>query len=524
MPTLTFRAEDIPDGGMRGYELDDRKILILRDGDDIRAFEGSCPHAGAPLAKGVRCAGRVVCPWHHAAFAVDDGSLIEPPATEGLPRFDVSRNGDECIVDPEKTVPSQHAGPGGKEHIVIIGAGAGAFMAAHTLRAKGHQGEIVLLSPEGVAPYDRTMLSKAYLAGKLTEDKLALGGPEWADKHRITIRQRSAVALDRDAHQVILDGDERLSYDKLIVAAGAQPTDGGLKGSHLEGVYVLRSLEEARRLRAAAKAKRVVIVGSGFIAMEAAASLSGDDGASSVTVLGKSDHVMASMLGPEPAAALTALHRKHGVDIRNNVQVEAIIGDSDAVTSVQLKDAPAVPADIVLLGLGVHVDHPVLASLTNEAGDIAVGAHMEVAPDIQVIGDIVSAPTATGRVQVQHWRVAMQEGLVAAGHVVSSGTRPDMSGRVPFFWTMQYGKSIRYVGHAPTDAPRHVWGDPAKLSFIEFSFGDGRVVAAAGCGRDTEIAAIEECLRLGIDLDQAEVRDGPFDLVARLLSRHTISD
>jgi len=524
VPTFRFNVNDIPDGGMRGYASDDTKLLVLRDGDRVRAFEGACPHAGATLADGVRCKGRVVCPWHHGAFSVDDGGLLEPPAVNGLGAFAIERNGDVCTVDTEarlttetiSVVPESSAGAG--PHVVIVGAGVGSFMAAQTLRQRGHRGLITMLAPEGTPPYDRTMLSKNFLADGGSPDELALGEGDWAETHGITLVSDSATALDRGKKEITLASGKSLRYDRLIVATGAEPTDGHLPGADLEGVHFLRSLVDSQSLHDAAGGKRVVIVGTGFIGMEAASALSGEHGAASVTVLGQGKQIMASVLGRDAAGALAARHAARGVDIHLGVEVKQLVGDGGRVTAVELADGTKVEADIVLLGLGVRPRTSLLADLADDDGALHADAQMRVAPDIQAIGDIALAPSVSGTLRVEHFRVAMQHGMVAANALLESTEGSDAGERVPFFWTMQVDKSLRYVGHASPGAGKHLWGSATDMTFIEFSFEGQRVVAVAGCGKDTELAAVEECLRLGVVLSEDAIRRGPFDLVAHLRS------
>ncbi|WCE03923.1 FAD-dependent oxidoreductase [Pseudoxanthomonas sp. JBR18] len=515
MATIHFQTRDIPDGGMRGYAADDQKILILRDGERIRAFQGTCPHAGADLSEGVRCAGRVVCPWHHAAFDTTDGGLREPPATEHLTRFVVERDGDGWCVDTSRTAPTSAPIPQlANDHVVIVGAGASAFMTAQTLRLRGYAGHITMLAPEGVAPYDRTMLSKAFLAGEMDADDLPLGGQDWADRQRITLVKTPVSALDMAHKHVTLAGGERLRYDHLVVATGASPESADLPGADLSGVHMLRSLDDAKSLREGAQGQDIVIVGTGFIGLEAAASLVGDGGAKSVTVIGPDDQILRGLLGPEPARAIQDLHAHNGVRFRLGQRVEALHGDGQ-VDAVILEDGTRVKCGLALLGLGVTPDAGLLGEFVDEDGAVKVDAGMRVAPSVYAVGDIAAAPTACGRLRVEHWRVAMQEGMAAAEAILAR-QQGAMDGRVPFFWTMQYGKSLRYVGHARPGAERHLWGDPGSLDFIEFSLEGGYAVAAAGVGQGKALAAFEELLRGGRSPSADEIKAGPFDLVQAL--------
>ena len=513
MPTLEFHAHDVPDGGMHTFEIGDQKVLVTRDGDECRAYDALCPHAGANLGEGLRCGVRVICPWHHATFEASSGELIEPPALHGLTRYKLSRDGDTWRVDlNEEVAPDSPPESGKGKHTVIVGGGAAGFMAAQTLRTGGYAGRITVLSAENRAPYDRTALSKAYLSGKKPEEKLPLGGPDWARQHDIEVREGVRVeALDRDAHTVRLAGKETLNYDALIVATGATPNTLKVPGAELAGIYQLRSLEDAESLKEAAAGKHLVIVGSSFIGLEAASSLV--DSAASVTVIGQEAEIMSRAVTPTVGQAIRALHQQHGVKFYLSAEVESFEGSGQA-EAVKLKSGERIRADLVLLGVGVQPNSDLLSELANDKGAVPVDENMRAAPDVYAVGDIALAPNVLGEMRVEHWRVALQGGMVAAQDILKQPA--PMSGRVPFFWTQQYGKSLRYVGHAGSLDDTHLWGDPAELKFIEFTFNDGRAVAASGMGQDKELIAFEELLRQQRAPSADELRAGVFSLAGRL--------
>ena len=520
MSTFTFDADAVADGAMKSFDYGKRKILIVRAGDDYRAFEGKCPHAGADLGQGVLCAGRVICPWHHATFDAHSGALLEPLATEGLTRYQLRRDGERCIVDLESSLSfAQPAAQGSDQHVVIVGAGAGGFMAAHTLRQHGFAGRVTLVDPDHAAPYERPMLSKMFLAGEADVGDLGLGGEQWAKKNHIERRYSRATSVAPGTRKLDLDHGDPLVYDALIVATGARPRSVDLPGVDLPGVYTLRSLADAVALKKAAHGKHVVIVGTSFIGMEAAASLGADHGAKSVHVIGNKDEVLQPMLSPGTARELRRSHESHGVVFHLGSALRRITGD-DQADGVELENGEMVKAELVLLGLGVTPRSELLQEFANDKGAVPVDEHMRVQDNIYAVGDIALAPTVLGPLRIEHWRVAMQQGMVAALAVLGRpGTGMDR--RVPFFWTGQFGKSLRYVGHARGDAPHHVWGDVGKLDFIEFSFEGQRTVAAAGMQRDADLDAFELLLKMGRAPSADEIRSGGFMLADRL---HGISE
>ena len=515
MSTFTFPADAVADGAMKSFEHGKRKILIVRTGEDYRAFDAVCPHAGADLGKGAFCAGRVICPWHHATFDAHSGALLEPLATRGMTCYELRREGDRCVVDLGAVLSFAKPSPqGADQHVVIVGAGGGGFMAAHTLRQHGFVGRLTLVDPDHGAPYERPMLSKQFLSGKVDVDEIGMGGENWAQKNHIERRYSRAVSVDPDKHQLVMERGDPLGYDHLIVATGARPRSVDLPGVDLPGVHTLRSFADAQALKQAAHGKRVVIVGTSFIGMEAASSLSGDKGAKSVTVVGMENEVLQPMLSARTARELRRLHESHGVIFHLGSGLTKITGD-DRANGVELENGATLKAELVLLGLGVTPRSELLKDFADEHGAVRVDEHMRVEGDIYAVGDIALAPTVLGPLRIEHWRVAMQQGMVAALAVLGQ-PGAGMDRRVPFFWTGQFGKSLRYVGHAGGDAPHHLWGDPAKLDFIEFSFDGQRTVAAAGLQHDADMDVFELLLQMGRAPSADEIQSGAFDLGGRL--------
>ena len=309
--TVTISKADIPSGGMKSYKQeDDSIILITRDDDEFHAFDGKCPHAGADLGTGLRCGNRVVCPWHHATFDSRDGSLLEPIATAGLTRYTVTDNGDKLLIDTSVQLNERVEHDKLPDtHTIIVGGGGAGFMTAHQLRQGGYGGKITLISKEDKAPYNRPLLSKAFLAGKMSEDKLLLGGSDWASNNNIDLRLNQTVSkvLPNESTIVIEDNhgnSERQSADFLVVATGAEPNLPPIKGAEMDGVYTLRSMEDAKLIKAASHDQRVVIIGTGFIGMEVASALAQAGTTASITVVGQSDRVMGNIVSETVSNAL----------------------------------------------------------------------------------------------------------------------------------------------------------------------------------------------------------------------------
>ena len=554
--TVTISKADIPSGGMKSYKQDDDSIiLITRDDSTFHAFDGKCPHAGADLGDGLRCGNRVVCPWHHATFDSRDGTLLEPLAIEGLTQYEVTDNGDSLTVNTsakrDKKVKNDKLTD---THTIIVGGGGAGFMTAHQLRNTGYGGKITLISADDKAPYNRPLLSKAFLAGNMPEEKLLLGGADWASKNNIELRLNQTVSevLPNERTIVIKDengNDDKQTADFLVVATGAEPNIPPFKGVELDGVYTLRSMDDAKLIIAASHDQRVVSVGTGFIGMEVASALAQAGTTASITVIGQDHRVMGNIVSETVSNALIKLHEDNGINFVFNAsiaeitEVEKAADDSNSgnddgnivnnansnddgnfsqVSGVKLDNGEQIDADIVILGTGVSPRIELLHEV-NDADGVQVDSHLQLRDGVYALGDIAKAPNQLGRMRIEHWRVALQHGMVTAAAILNDDIN-SLEERIPFFWTMQYGKSLRYSGHTATPDHGILLGSPDILNYIEYYFDDDsentRASAASSLGRDKELVAFSELLRRGHAPTRAQINAG-FDIIdqAQVLSR-----
>ena len=542
--TVTITKSDIPNGGMKSYKQDDDSIiLITRDDDEFHAFDGKCPHAGANLGDGLRCGHRVVCPWHHASFDSRDGSLLEPIATEGLTQYELINDGDNVTVDTSATINKPIENDKLTDtHTIIVGGGGAGFMTAHQLRQGGYGGKITMISKDDKAPYNRPLLSKAFLAGNMDEDKLLLGGSDWASSNDIDLHLNQTVSevLPNEATIVIENenGDStRQTADFLVVATGASPITPPIKGAETDGVYTLRSMADAKLIKAASHDQRVVIIGTGFIGMETASALAQAGTTASITVIGQGSRVMSNIVSETVSNALIKLHEEKGIDFVFDATVNEITkierqvdkdGDSNNqafsnVGGVTLANGEHIDADIVVLGTGVSPRTEILHEV-NDPDGVQVDAHLQLRDGIYALGDIAKPTNQMGRMRIEHWRVALQHGMVTAAAILNDDNVDSLEARIPFFWTMQYGKSLRYSGHAATPDHNILFGTPDTLDYIEYYFddegADTRASAASTLGRDKELVAFSELLRRGHAPTRAQLNAG-FDMIdqAHALSR-----
>ena len=540
--TVTIDKADIPNGGMKSYKQDDDSIiLITRDDSTFQAFDGKCPHAGADLGNGLRCGHRVVCPWHHATFDSRDGTLLEPIAIEGLTQYQITDHGDSVLVDTSAKINQKVKNDKLTEtHTIIVGGGAAGFMTAHQLRNTGYAGKITLISKEAKAPYNRPLLSKAFLAGNMPEEKLLLGGMDWAQKNNIELRLNQTVSevLPNECTIVMTDesgNKDTQTADFLVVATGASPVIPPINGADLDGVYTLRSMDDAKLIKAASHDQRVVVIGTGFIGMEVASALAQAGTTASITVIGQDHRVMGNIVSETVSNALIKLHEDNGIKFVFDATVNEITkvenkaeNAEDAKTfsqigGVTLASGEHIDADIVILGTGVSANTELLAEVEDRDG-VQVDSHLQLRDGVYALGDIANATGQMGRMRIEHWRVALQHGLVTAAAILKDDTVVSLDARVPFFWTMQYGKSLRYSGHAVTPDNNILVGSPDKLDYIEYYFddegADTRASAASTLGRDKELVAFSELLRRGLAPTRAQINAG-FDIIeqAQVLSR-----
>ncbi|WP_216679748.1 FAD-dependent oxidoreductase [Hymenobacter siberiensis] len=511
-------SASLPEGGLKSFPTpnDGPQVLLTRQQGRVHAFAAHCPHYGAPLEKGRVVGGKLICPWHHACFKLESGHLCEPPALDDLPAFAV-READGRIwvqlpdsppASTEKPAATPTAEVGGTppaalaqapvdaRTLVIIGGGAAGQYAAQTLRREGFKGRLVMVSADEAAPYDRTKLSKAYLAGKAKPAALPLRQPEFYQQQRIELLTNTqATGLDLKKQEIHFENHPPLRYDQLLLALGGTPnTLPKLPGHDLPGVHTLRTQADADAILEATKeAKQVVVIGSSFIGMEAASSLVSET--RQVTVVAQEKVPFERVLGPEIGQMFRQLHEEKSVRFETEAEVTALLGEGGHVSGVQLKSGKILPAEAVVLGVGVRPATGFLKDVFDlgKDGSVPVDAQLRAAENVYAAGDIARFPLAPGGAptRIEHWRLAQQHGHTAARNMLG---RQEAFTAAPFFWTQQFGKSLRYAGHAEQWDEIIYHGVVAQQNFLAFYVQAGRIVAVAGMGRDTAMLYITELL------------------------------
>jgi 3-phenylpropionate/trans-cinnamate dioxygenase ferredoxin reductase component len=366
--------------------------------------------------------------------------------------------------------------PNDQTHI-IVGASLTGAKAAETLRQNGFEGRIVVIGAEDERPYERPPLSKDYLRGEVEREKVYVHDEGFYAEHDIELRLgREAVRLDTSNNELELDDGDRLRYDRLLLATGAEPRRLSMRGADLDGVFYLRSVEDSDTLR-----KRldgggsVVVVGAGWIGSEVAASAR--QRGLEVTVVEPASVPLERVLGAELGGVYRDIHTDHGVRMLLGTGVEAFEG-YPAVERVRTDDGRELECDFVVVGVGVEPR----TRLAAEAGiavdnGVVVDAQLQASvPGVFAAGDVANAhhPFYSEHIRVEHWANALNQGPAAARNML--GQR-DPYERLPYFFSDQYDVGMEYTGFARSWDRVVFRGDPATREFVAFWLVEDRVVA-----------------------------------------------
>jgi len=397
--------------------------------------------------------------------------------------------------------------------VLIVGAGHGGAQAAIALRQGKFDGSIAIVGDEPELPYERPPLSKEYLAGDKSFDRILIRQPAFWEERQVTMLPgRRVVAVDPAARCVTTDDGTEIGYGKLVWAAGGHARRLSCDGHDLTGVHTVRTRADADRMIAELPdVTHAVVIGGGFIGLEAAAVLA--KLGKHVTLLEALDRVMARVAGPELSRFYEAEHRAHGVDVRLGVAVTAIEGDGK-VTGVRLADGNVVSADLVVVGIGiVPAVEPLIAAGADGGNGVRVDAHCRTSlPDIFAVGDCaLHANRFAGgdEVRLESVQNATDQATVAAKAILGD----DLAyAATPWFWSNQYDLKLQTIGLSIGYDQAVVRGDPATRSFSVVHLKQGRVIALDCVNATKDYVQGRKLVEMGAVIDLVRLADASVPL------------
>jgi 3-phenylpropionate/trans-cinnamate dioxygenase ferredoxin reductase component len=401
---------------------------------------------------------------------------------------------------------------------VIVGASLAGAKAAETLREEGFDGRLVLVGAEHERPYERPPLSKDYLRGEVGREKVYVHPEGFYAENDIELRLgRTAASLDTSNRELELDDGERLRYDRLLLATGAEPRRLSIPGAELDGVLYLRSVEDSDALRARLdRGGAVVVVGSGWIGAEVAASAR--QRGLEVTVIDPASVPLERVMGAEVGAVYRDIHTDHGTRMLMRTGVEAFEGDK-AVERVRTSDGRVLECDFVVVGVGVvpRIELVVESDIVLANG-IVVDEYLQTnVPGVFAAGDVANAhhPFYSEPIRVEHWANALNQGPAAARNMLDQAAAYE---RLPYFFSDQYEVGMEYTGFARSCDRVVFRGDPAAREFVAFWLVGDRVVAGMNVNVWDVIDPIKRLIseRAAVDDRRLADPDIPLDEVARL--------
>jgi 3-phenylpropionate/trans-cinnamate dioxygenase ferredoxin reductase subunit len=378
--------------------------------------------------------------------------------------------------------------------VVIVGGGQAGYQAAASLRTEGYQGPVTIISEEPILPYHRPPLSKAFLQGKVDQDRLFLRPSSYYADHQIDLRRRRVISIDRESLSVELDSRIRIPYRWLILATGARNRALQVEGAWWEGVCYLRTMSEAaiikQRLDLAGK---VVVIGGGFVGLEIAAtarSLGRE-----VTVLETLPRVLARGVAPVLSEFFLDAHRREGVDVRLNAHVVSILGTGGKASGVRLEDGTILSADLVVIGIGVvpNVELAHAAGLTTSNG-IAVDEYLKTSDEnIFAIGDCAEFPhTHAGiRVRLESVQNAVDHAVAVARTITGN---PTAYTAVSWFWSDQFDIRLQMAGLSFGFDRTVIRGMMESRKFSVFYFRDGQLLGVDSINRPADHMAARKLI------------------------------
>uniref|UniRef100_A0A8C7L5F2 Apoptosis inducing factor mitochondria associated 5 n=1 Tax=Oncorhynchus kisutch TaxID=8019 RepID=A0A8C7L5F2_ONCKI len=491
---------------MMEVEVGRHNVLLVRSEGIYSAIGNQCTHYGAPLSKGVLSGHRVRCPWHGACFNIQTGDLEEYPGMDCLPCHTVKvENNKVYVSDGILGLSVRVCAQVPCVYVVAcvsvcdgvlslsVSAGSASLVCAETLRQENFGGRIIMVTRDNLLPYDKTRLSKVNYPNSLSEAFSSSVLLSW-----------QAMSLDTEKKKVTFDDGSVQSYDQLLISTGSKGLE--CPGKDLENVKMLETPEDARQIHVACMGCHIVIVGTSFVGMEVASYMT--DKASSITVIGSSELPYQKTLGPEIGKVTMMMLAEKDVAFYMNDNVSEVRGENGKVKEVVLKSGTVIPADVLIVGIGVIPNSEFL-----QGTPIAMDSKSSVIVDkcmrtnvLEVFcgGDLATFPLTMAkdqRVNIGHWQMAQAHGRVAALNMLNIPTELNS---VPYYWTVLLGKNIRYTGYGEGYTDIVVKGKVEEQKFLAFYIKDDEVIAAASLNYDPAVSAVAERFAAGNTITKKE--------------------
>jgi NADPH-dependent 2,4-dienoyl-CoA reductase/sulfur reductase-like enzyme/nitrite reductase/ring-hydroxylating ferredoxin subunit len=506
--------DELKEGVPAVIEAEEKKVLLVRSEGRIYACGNECSHYHAPLNDGLVVGHVVTCPWHNARFDIRDGQLIAPPGLNGVPSYETKvENGQVWIRQTGKGMIPMPEGEDDRI-MLIVGAGVAGNCAAETLRREGFAGRIVMVTGEAYGPYDRTMLSKDLLSGEAPAKWLPLRGQKFYDRLKIElITEKPVTDVDPAGRAVTFADGTTMKADRILLATGGTPRTLPVPGADKAGCHLLRSRQDAEAILAELEAaKTVVIVGASFIGLEVACSLRARE--MQVHIVAPEEIPLANLFGEKIGERIKKTHEESGVIFHLGQTVKEFAGQ-ERVGEVVLADGSRLKTDLVIMGVGIRpaVDFLESSGLVKD-GAVPVNGRLETsAQSIFAAGDIALVPDGRSGEprRIEHWVEAGRQGMHAARCMLGA---KDSYREVPFFWSKQYGSSLRYIGYAPKFDRIVFRGNVTDKFFLAGFYVGGKLVAAASVGKARELIRLGQLLEAGKSVNPDQLGDPSYDLLA----------
>jgi 3-phenylpropionate/trans-cinnamate dioxygenase ferredoxin reductase subunit len=393
------------------------------------------------------------------------------------------------------------------KRIVIAGAGHAAGQLVASLQQKKFTGDIVLVGDESFLPYQRPPLSKKFLAGEMPEARLLFRPASFYANAGVDVRlQTRASSIDRSAKSLITDSGDEISYDSLVLATGSRVRVVNVPGHNLDGVYYLRSIDDVHNIRATLKhAKRIVIIGAGYIGLEAAAVMRqiGLD----VTVIEMAERVMSRVVSPQISAFYHEEHVARGVKLELSTGLRAFVGE-DKVIAVETDDGRNFDADLVIVGVGILPNTALAeaAGLSVNNGIVVDDRCQSSDSDIYAIGDCTSHPSQLyGRnLRLESVHNALEQAKTAAANICGEDLEYS---QVPWFWSDQYDLKLQIAGLSEGYDEVVIRGDPAQRSFACLYLKNNQLIAIDAINSPRDFIQAKPLIANGLKPDRQQLAD-----------------